>query len=241
MRMHADALDQNDRRPINRANEIKWKTLKNEENIMEKKFRNSGMRMRWIKLTEDQSTGQMKSNEKRWKMRNIFWEKKIPEFRNADAENWPTTNWKSEWIKNFFKKAGKMGKLKKKKNSGIPECGCVFTWSMMSIAVHSRRSRHEAQRRHVRHVRRQGIERSRVVRSSATRTATYPAAYATTAAPGHQLGVGAVTRTPPFAPVAVDGRLQLGRWTVFLLLTLVRVQILHIPIQKTKINIKINK
>ena len=32
---------------------------------MEKKFRNSGMRMRWIKLTEDQSTGQMKSNEKR--------------------------------------------------------------------------------------------------------------------------------------------------------------------------------
>ena len=103
---------------------------------------------------------------------------------------------------------------------------------VVAVAVDGRgRARHQTQRRHVRHVRGQRVERSGVVTGRSRRISAR-----------NQIRVGAVTGTPPLAPVAVDGRLQLRRRAEFFLLALVRVQVLHVParkkIKKKKLNFK---
>lgn len=109
------------------------------------------------------------------------------------------------------------------------------TWSVMSVAVESWRTRHETQRWHVRHVRSEGAEWSSVLGRSAVPATTSAAPIAvssptTTSTAWNEIGVSAVARTPTFAPVAVDGSLQFIWWTIFLLLAFVWVQIFHIPV-----------
>lgn len=104
------------------------------------------------------------------------------------------------------------------------------TCAVVTVAVERRRARDEAERRHVRHVRRERAQRGGVLRSRAVgarRVAVGRRAR-------DEVRVRAVARAPSLAPVAVDGRLELARRAVLLLLALVRVEILHVPVERAK-------